>query len=343
MWYQGFRFVLGELDAETESIQKPSYALPPKEGEQAPIVRFKTPEESQESFKVQPGYSLELVADNPMVTEPTVCVWDGNGRMYVAEWRTYMQDINGTGTNDPVSQVVRLEDKNGDGVMDHKTIFAKDLLLPRMILPLLDSVLIAESNTNDIFEYFDRDNDGVAEEKKIWFEGGKRGGNVEHQPSGLIWSMDNWLYLTYSDYRLRLHNGKVIKGETKGNRGQWGLTQDNAGKVMYVDAGAGIGPVHPLFPNIYTKWHPKWVMAEGFREVFAIDNIADSQGGFGSMRANNSAKSFTATCGQAIFRGDRLPKDLIGNLFFHEPVGRLTRRAKIKTDSRVGACFIMLM
>jgi type 1 glutamine amidotransferase len=28
MWYQGFRFVLGELDAETESIQKPSYALP---------------------------------------------------------------------------------------------------------------------------------------------------------------------------------------------------------------------------------------------------------------------------------------------------------------------------
>ena len=333
MWYQGFRFVLGELEAETESIQKPSYALPPKEGDQDPIVRFKTPEESQESFKVQPGYSLELVADNPLVTEPTVCVWDGNGRMYVAEWRTYMQDINGTGTNDPVSQVVRLEDKNGDGVMDHKTVFAKDLLLPRMILPLLDSVLIAESNTNDIFEYFDRDNDGVAEEKKIWFEGGKRGGNVEHQPSGLIWSMDNWLYLTYSDYRLRLQDGKVIKGETKGNRGQWGLTQDNAGKVMYVDAGAGIGPVHPLFPNIYTKWHPKWVMAEGFREVFPIDNIADSQGGFGSMRANNSAKSFTATCGQAIFRGDRLPKDLIGNLFFHEPVGRLTRRAKIKTDS----------
>ena len=103
--------------------------------------------------------------------------------------------------------------------------------------------------------------------------------------------MDNWLYLTYSDYRLRWRDGKVIKGETKGNRGQWGLTQDNAGKVMYVDAGAGIGPAHPLFPNIYTKWHPKWVMAEGFREVFPIDNIADSQGGFGSMRANNTARA----------------------------------------------------
>lgn len=332
MWHQGFRFALGELAVETESIPKPSYSLPPPEGKQDPTVRFKSPEESQKTFKTQPGYSLELVADNPLVTEPTVCVWDGNGRMYVAEWRTYMQDIEGTGTNDPVSQVVRLEDTNGDGVMDHKTVFAKDLLLPRMILPLLDSVLIAESNSNDIFEYFDRDNDGVAEEKKIWYEGGKRGGNVEHQPSGLIWSMDNWLYMTYSDYRLRLRDGKVIKGETKGNRGQWGLTQDNAGKVMYVDAGAGIGPAHPLFPNIYTKWHPKWVMAEGFREVFPIDNIADSQGGFGSMRSNNTAKSFTATCGQAIFRGDRLPRELQGNLFFHEPVGRLTRRATVQTD-----------
>ena len=173
--------------------------------------------------------------------------------MYVAEWRTYMQDIKGTGTDEPVSQVVRLEDTDGDGIMDHKTVFAQDLILPRMILPLLDSVLIGESNTNDIYEYFARDHDGVAEEKKIWFEGGKRGGNVEHQPSGLIWSMDNWLYMTYSDYRLRLRDGKVIKGETKGNRGQWGLTQDNHGKVLFVDAGAGIGPAHPLFTQNGTQ------------------------------------------------------------------------------------------
>ena len=252
--------------------------------------------------------------------------------MYVAEWHTYMQDIKGSGTKDPVSQVVRLEDTNGDGVMDKKTVFAKDLLLPRMILPLLDSVLIAESDTNDIFEYFDTDNDGVADEKKIWYQGGQRGGNVEHQPSGLIWSLDNWLYTTYNDYRLRFTNGKVVRGETKGNRGQWGLTQDNTGKVIFVDAGSGIGPVHPLFPNLYSKWHPKWALSEGFREVFPIDEIADSQGGFGSMRDNGSAKSFTATCGQAVFRGDRLPDELIGDLFFHEPVGRLTRRAVVKTD-----------
>ena len=333
MWVQGFRFILGELKVDTKSKNKPLYALPAKTGEQDPAVKFRSPKESQELFEIQDGYSMELVADSPMVTEAVVTVWDGNGRMYVAEWRTYMQDISGSGTGNAISQVVRLEDTNNDGKMDKKTVFAKDLVLPRMILPLVDSVLIAESNTNDIFEYKDTNNDGVADEKKIWYQGGKRGGNVEHQPSGMIWSMDNWIYSTYNKYRLRFTNGKVEVGDTKGNRGQWGLTQDNTGKVIFMDAGAGIGPVHPLFPNIYTKWHPKWVMADGFREVFPIDNIADTQGGFGSMRPNNSLKNFTATCGQSVFRGDRLPKELVGNLFFSEPVGRLTRRAEFKVDS----------
>ncbi|MCH2209190.1 MAG: ThuA domain-containing protein [Lentisphaerales bacterium] len=332
IWLEGFRFVLGELKVDTSSIPKPAYALPSENNEQDPNVRFRTPDESQKLFEVQEGYSMELVADNPLVTEPVVNVWDGNGRMYVAEWRSYMQDIKGSGTNDAISQVVRLEDTDNDGIMDKKTVFAKDLVLPRMILPLIDSVLIGESNTNDIYEYKDTNNDGVADSKKIWYQGGKRGGNVEHQPSGLIWSMDNWIYSTYNSTRLRFTRAKVEVGATKGNRRQWGLTQDNTGKVIFMDAGAGIGPVHPLFPNIYTKWHPKWVMADGFRNVHPIDNIADAQGGFGSMRNDNTAKSFTATCGQSVFRGDRLPKEMVGNLFFSEPVGRLTRRAEFKVD-----------
>ena len=332
MWYRGFRFALGEMEAETASLPKPSFSLPPESGVQSPSVRFKSPEESQKTFQLQDGYSMELVADHPMVTEPSVCVWDGNGRMYVAEWLTYMQDIEGNGVNDPISRVVRLEDTDEDGIPDHRTVFADNLVLPRMILPLLNSVVIGESNTNDLHEYFDDNDDGVADRKELWYAGGKRGGNVEHQPSGLIWSIDNWIYSTYNDYRLRILDGKVIRGETKGNRGQWGLTQDNTGKVIFVDAGAGIGPVHPLFPNIYSKWHPKWALAEGFREVFPIDRIADSQGGFGSMRADNSVKNFTATCGQTVFRGDRLPEELVGDLFFHEPVGRLTRRATLQID-----------
>ena len=38
---------------------------------------------------------------------------------------------------------------------------------------------------------------------------------------------------------------------------------------------------------------------------------------------------FTAASGVEIYRGHRLPKDLAGDLFFNEPVGRIVRRAKV--------------
>lgn len=331
MWVEGFRFVLGESDADTASKSKPPHVRTDAGDKQAE-GRLRSPAQSLAEIELPDGYSLELVASEPMVSEPTLCTWDGNGRMYVAEMRTYMQDIDGTGTKNRVSQVVRLEDTDGDGVMDRRSVFAKDLLLPRLVLPLDDRVLIGETDSNDIHVYRDTDGDGVADEKKLWYEGGRRGGNLEHQPSGLLWSMDNWIYTTYNDYQLRFTDGKVVKRTTRRNGGQWGLTQDNYGKVIFVDAGAGKGPVHVQFPNIYSTWHPKWSHEEGFRQVYPIDTIADAQGGWGAMTPEARLKGFTATCGQSVFRGDRLPADLQGDLIFAEPVGRLLRRAEFDVD-----------
>ena len=310
----------------------PDFSKMPKKGSQDPLVRQRSHAQSMKEFEVQDKYSLELVAGDDMLSEPTLCVWDGNGRMYVAQFETYMQDVDGTGKYDKVSRVLRLEDTNGDGIMDKRTVFADNMNLPRLVLPLKDSVLIGETNTHDIYEYWDTNNDGVSDKKKIWYEGGKRGGNLEHQPSGLLWSMDNNIYTTYNQHAYRYTDGTVKKTMTAGNRGQWGLTQDNLGKVIFADAGAGVGPVHTLFPNIYTKWDPKWVRENGFSTVWGIDKVFDAQGGMRAMRENGTIRRFTDTCGQAVFRGDHLPKDMVGELFFSSPVGRLTRRATFKKD-----------
>ena len=41
----------------------------------------------------------------------------------------------------------------------------------------------------------------------------------------------------------------------------------------------------------------------------------------------------TGAAGPEIYRGDRLPADLVGDLFFGEPIGRIVRRAKVvETD-----------
>ncbi len=49
-----------------------------------------------------------------------------------------MQDEFATKQLDPVSRVVTLVDTNGDGIMDKRTVFIDNVVLPRTVLPLHD-------------------------------------------------------------------------------------------------------------------------------------------------------------------------------------------------------------
>jgi putative heme-binding domain-containing protein len=253
--------------------------------------------------------------------------------MYVVEMRTYMQDIDGKGQLAPTSRVSRHEDTDGDGVYDKHTIFADKLSLPRMVLPLLDRIIIRETNTLDLKSYQDTDGDGVADRIEMWHKGGRRGGNLEHQPSGLIWNIDNWLYTTYSHDRYRCTNGTVINKPLPHGAGQWGLTHDNVGRLFFSSAGGENPATDFQQPIVYGRINLPGEQAPGFREVFPVDNVPDTQGGRGRLRADNTLTQFTASCGQSIFRGDRMPPDCDGDLFICEPVGRLIRRAKVTNDN----------
>ena len=68
-----------------------------------------TPEQSLAAFHVPEGYHLELVASEPMITEPVVITWDGNAKMYVAQMETYTQDADGTDTKLKKSRVMLLK------------------------------------------------------------------------------------------------------------------------------------------------------------------------------------------------------------------------------------------
>ena len=282
------------------------------------------------TMRIAEGYSIELVAGEPLVEEPVLAVWDGNGRMYVAEMRTYMQEIDGKNELEPRSRVVRLEDTNGDGRMDKSTVFADDLVLPRMILPLDDRVVIRETGTFDLYSYRDTYGDGVADEKKPMHIGGERGGNLEHQPSGLVWNIDNWIYTTYSRHRYRYQGGRFIREDLPHGSGQWGLTHDDYGRMFYSTAGGENPAMDFQQPIQYGQFQLPGEQAPGFREVFPIDSIPDVQGGRGRVRPDNTLNHFTGCAGQSIYRGDRMPEDFYGDLIIPEPVGRLVRRAKVR-------------
>ncbi|MEM7011084.1 MAG: cytochrome C [Verrucomicrobiota bacterium] len=269
----------------------------------------------------------------PEVEEPVAIAWDVNGVLYVVQMRTYMQDINATGEQEPTSQISRHEDTNGDGVYDKHSVFVDNLLLLRMVLPMDDRIMVGVTNTLDLWTYRDSDGDGVADKEEKVYEGGGRGGNMEHQPSGLIWGLDDWIYLTYEAKRYRFTDGEFKVESLPRGGGQWGLTQDNEGRIYYSTAG-GENPVFSFQqPPIYGMFDAPGQTAKDFRTVYPIAAVPDVQGGRRRIGLNGGLNAFTGCAGQGIFRGDRLPEEMRGDLVIPEPVGRLIRHANLEREN----------
>jgi len=113
-------------------------------GPRPPVLRL-TPEEQQKRFLLAPGFRIEPVLTDPLIEDPVGVTFDGNGRMYVLEMRSYMQDADGSNSRAPVSRISRHEDPDGDGTYDRHTVFADRLVLPRIAMPLQDGVLLVST------------------------------------------------------------------------------------------------------------------------------------------------------------------------------------------------------
>ncbi|WP_332368562.1 hypothetical protein [Spirosoma telluris] len=73
----------------------------PRTVSQTPSTVPLSPTESMKTFRLPKGYHLELVASEPMISEPVALAWDGNARLYVAQMETYMQTVLATGQTQP--------------------------------------------------------------------------------------------------------------------------------------------------------------------------------------------------------------------------------------------------
>jgi mono/diheme cytochrome c family protein len=294
-------------------------------------MQMRSPAETIAAIKLPEGYHLELIASEPQIISPVVCCWDGNGRMYVAEMRSYMLDINGSKEKETVSRVSRFEDTKGNGVYDKQTVFADNLLLPRMVLPLDDRILIRETDTKDVYAYRDTKGTGTADEKTLIFKGGQQGGNLEHQPSGLLWNIDNWMYITADGVRYRYTRGKWESSSVAG-LGQWGLALDDTGRTYFNTAGGenpGFGfQVNPMYGDIRLRGE----LADHFVDAYPLLKMTDVQGGPGRLWPGGGLNHITGCAGGSVYRGDALPGDLYGDYILPEPVGRFIRRGKITNE-----------
>lgn len=300
--------------------------------EKPPVKRL-DPADEQKHFQLPPGFRIEPVLTDPLIEDPVGITFDGNGRMYVLEMRSYMRDADGSNSREPISRISRHEDTDGDGAYDKHSVFADKLVLPRIAFPLGDGeLLVLETDKRDLDKLTDTNDDGVADKREVFYPGYGRVTNMEWQPGGMTWALDNWLYTTYNPFRMRVAaGGKILREETEPNGGQWWSAQDNYGKVWWVDGGGEIGPVNFQTPIVYGAFN----VPDNFEPDFQVPNpatggISDMQGGMRRVRLpDGTLNHFTAASGVEIYRGHRMPPDMVGDLFFTEPVGRIVRRAKV--------------
>ena len=294
-----------------------------------PPVKPLPVKEQLKKFVLPEGYELEAVLTEPDVQQPGAITFDGNGRMYVLELRTYMLNADSEGTLNNVSGISRWEDNDNDGVYEKGTMFVDSLVFPRFVLPVgPNSILTMESNADNVYKYTDTDNDGKADKKEFFTDNFGRAGNVEHQQAFLYWGMDNWLYSTVNPFRVRETADGVVREATGSNHAQWGITHDDDGKLWFQGGSNGL-PSYFQFPIHYGDYVVKeGNFAEGFDVPWGAPVlVADMQGGMGNVRMpEGTLNRVTGAAGNDVFRGDRLPKELRGEYFYGEPVARIVRR-----------------
>ena len=158
------------------------------------------PEDALATLNVAAGFRAELVAAEPLVTDPVAIAFDANGRIFVAEMRGYSED-----SDKNLGRIRVLEDTDGDGRCDTSRILVDGLSWPTAITCYDGGVFVGAAP--DILYFKDTTGDGKADVRKVVFTGFGRN-NVQGLLNTFKWGMDNRIHGTTSTSRAAVVPGK---------------------------------------------------------------------------------------------------------------------------------------
>ncbi len=267
--------------------------------------------------------TVDVVASEPMIEAPVTIDWDQQGRMWVVEMTNYMPNVDGAGEDIPTGKIKILLDHDHDGFMDEAKIFLDSLILPRAIALLYNGLLYVEP-PNLWWVATDGDTPGTRILVDSLYA---KGGNVEHQPNGLLYNIDNWIYSAKSHFRYQLRNGRWIKEPTS-FRGQWGITQDDWGRLYANNNSNGLFADYVL-PNTvinHTFYTPQYAIYQNVfedRSIYPLHATSINRGyKKDALDSLGRVRHLTSACGPLISSGDVYP----GDVFICVPEANLIKR-----------------
>lgn len=319
-----------------------------------------SPEEAVSKWKLPEGFQATVFAAEPDVRQPISMCLDDRGRLWVAESYTYSGQSGGYYETKLKDRIVILEDTDGDGKHDKRTVFCDGL--ERLIsvevglggvwaLTLPTMIFIPDKNRDD-------QPDGPAEIKLDGFDIK----SAHTMANGLKWGPDGWLYgrqgILGTSFlgvpgaaqtsRTRVNTGiwrfhpqrNTVELVCEGTTNPWGMDWNAYGEAFFINT--VIGHLWHVIPGAhYTRMFGQ----DNNPHVYQlIDQHADhvhwdTRESWSDVRKGLTAESSSTGGGHAhtglmIYQGDNWPEQYRGQLFtinFHG------RRLNQETLERTGS------
>ncbi|MEM9544997.1 MAG: c-type cytochrome [Bacteroidota bacterium] len=275
-------------------------------------------------FILAKNLKIEIVASEPDVILPVAMVEDGKNRFWVIEMPGYMRDINGSDEDLPDGRIVILTDEDQDGKIDERKIFIDSLVNPRAICHVYGGVLFTDGTMLKWAE-IDHDkpvNTVVVDSFYVV------GGNIEHQPNGLLYNLDNWIYSAKSNARYRRMDGGWKKEATT-FRGQWGISHDRMGRLIYNHNSAPLIGDYAIPNQVIENPYLKVEFTNGNyltddMRLFPFQATSVNRGYLPEvLDSTGKVIHYTSACSPHLYYGDKLGDNHYNSFFVCGPEGNL--------------------
>lgn len=352
----GLRILLVALAAFclTDSLRadETQFRIPPTE-----------PSDALKTFKLPPGFQIELVAAEPLIRDPVAIDFDESGRMYVVEYPEF-NAYSFSKQPTPSGSIKLLEDTNSDGRFDESTVFLDKVAFPTAVACYDGGVFVGAAP--DLLYCKDTAGDGHADVRRKVLTGFAR----DFAGGGLLnsfrWGLENRIHIATSfaggnirradrpdDDPVPIRSSSVILDprthdfELTSGGGQHGMGVDDWGRKFLC---SNVNPMQLLmYDGRYTARNHFFAPPAAAVDINGAGRLAklrrisplepwrvERSRIVAASRPEDEGGQpgglFTSSSGITIYRGDAWPEALHGNLFVGEVANNLVYRAKLEAS-----------
>lgn len=324
-----------------------------------------SPGEARKQAVPPEGFSIDLIAAEPDLTQPIAMTFDARGRIWVVEGHTYPVRDEGN-YNEGKDRILIFEDSDADGSFETRKVFAENINLASGIEIGFGGVYVGAAPY--LLFYPDKDkNDEPDGEPEILLDGW--GFQDTHETlNAFTWGPDGWLYgchgvFTHSlvgkpgtgkEERIPINAGvwrfhpvsKTFEVYAQGSSNPWGVDFNEYGD-FFISA--------CVIPHFYHLSHGGRYFRQAGQhfDPFTFDDIKtiadhDHYAGDrralwaewrGNARVSGEEKSFTNTvggghahCGLVFYDAPEFPDEFRHQMYFHNLHGHRVVREELGGD-----------